>query len=274
VTLEFLDAAGKSIKKFSSRGAAPAGGAAAASSGDDFFVFFGGGGSQRAPAEVGLNRFIWDTRYADATRFPGLIMWAGSTTGPKAVPGMYQVKLTADGKTQTQNFEIKRDPRLEASQEDLQRQFDFLVKVRDKVTETHDAITQIRDTRKQIDDVVARTKEQPGGKAVADAAKPINDKMRLIEEALYQTKNQSSQDPLNYPIRLNNKLAALTGVAASADAAPTAQTLAVYDELAAKIDEQLRKLAEVMQKDIPAFNKLVREQEVPAVMIKPKANDR
>ncbi|MBI3653755.1 MAG: glycosyl hydrolase [Acidobacteria bacterium] len=270
VTLEFLDAAGKSIKKFTS--AAPTalpGGAAPAGEG---FLGFGGGGAARATAEAGLNRFVWDGRYADATRFPGLIMWAGSTTGPKAVPGNYQVKLTVDGKTQTQSFEIKRDPRIEASPEDLAKQFDFLIKVRDKVTETHEAILQIREARKQIDDVVARTKEQKGGKEIADAAKVLNAKMKEVEEALYQTKNQSGQDPLNYPIRLNNKLAALTGVVASADAAPTAQAQAVYDELVAQINAQLQKLDAVLKTDLPAFNKLVREQEVPAVVLKPKAS--
>ncbi len=268
VSLEITDAAGKMIKKFTNKATPGAG--APQPAGDDGGFFFGGGGSSRAPAEQGMNRFIWDMRYADATRFPGLIMWAGSTTGPKAVPGSYQVKLTVDGKTQTQTFEIKKDPRSEASQEDVQKQFDFLTKVRDKVTETHEAILQIRDARKQIDDVVARTKDQQGGKAIADAGKALNDKMKVIEEALYQTKNQSGQDPLNYPIRLNNKLAALTGVAASADFAPTAQAVAVYNDIAGKIDAQLQKLRQIMTTDIPAFNKLVREQEVPAVTIKTK----
>ncbi|MEW6129462.1 MAG: glycosyl hydrolase [Acidobacteriota bacterium] len=269
VQLEILDAAGKSIKKFASRGAAGQG--APQSAGDDFFAFFGGGGASRvAAAEAGLNRFVWDMRYADATRFPGLIMWAGSTTGPKAVPGMYQVKLTVDGKTQTQNFEIKRDPRLTTTQEDYQKQFDLLTRIRDKVTETHEAILQIRDVRKQVDEVVARTKEQTGAKAIADAAKRLNDKMKAVEEALYQTKNQSGQDPLNYPIRLNNKLAALTGVVASADAAPTEQTYKVYEYLVGEINQELAKLAEIMKTDLPAFNKVVRDQEIPAVIVKPK----
>ncbi len=269
VQIEILDSAGKSIKKFSSKVAAGQG--VAPPAGGDFFGFFGGG-SSRPPAEAGLNRFIWDMRYVDATRFPGLIMWAGSTTGPKAVPGSYQVKLTVDGKTQTQNFEIKRDPRLTTTQEDYQKQFDLLAKIRDKVTETHDAILQIRDVRKQVEDVVARTKEQAGAKAIADAAKALNDKMKTVEEALYQTKNQSGQDPLNYPIRLNNKLAALTGVVASADAAPTEQTYKVYDFLVGEINKELAKLAEILKTDLPAFNKVVRDQEIPAVIVKPKAN--
>jgi photosystem II stability/assembly factor-like uncharacterized protein len=264
VTLEFLDSAGKTIKKFTSGGAASG----------DVFTFFGGGGGggSRASVEPGLNRFVWDQRYADAARFPGLIMWAGSTTGPRAVPGIYQVKLTVDGKTQTQNFEVKKDPRVEATQEDLVKQFDLLIKIRDKVTETHEAILQIRDARKQIDDVVLRSKDAKGSKEIADAAKALNAKMKEIEETLYQTKNQSGQDPLNYPIRLNNKLAALTGVAASADAVPTAQTYAVYEELAGKINAQLQKLEAIMKTDLPAFNKLVRDQEIPAVLLKPKAS--
>ena len=271
VTIEIMDASGKSVKKFTNK-ATPGQGAPQQPAGGEEGFFFGGGGSARASADQGLNRFVWDMRYPDATRFPNLIMWAGSTTGPKAVPGSYQVKLTVDGKTQTQTFEIKKDPRSEASQEDLQKQFELLTKVRDKVTETHEAILQIRDARKQIDDVVARTKEQSGGKTIADAAKALNDKMKTIEEALYQTKNQSGQDPLNYPIRLNNKLAALTGVVSSADFAPTAQTYVVYNDIAGQIDAQLQKLRQIMTTDVPAFNKLVREQEVPAVMIKPKAS--
>lgn len=272
VTIEIMDASGKLVKKFTNK-ATPGQGAPQQPAGGEEGFFFGGGGSARASADQGLNRFVWDMRYPDATRFPNLIMWAGSTTGPKAIPGSYQVKLTVDGKTQTQTFDIKKDPRSEATQEDLQKQFELLTKVRDKVTETHEAILQIRDARKQIDDVVARTKDQPGGKAIADAAKALNEKMKAIEEALYQTKNQSGQDPLNYPIRLNNKLAALTGVVSGADFAPTAQTYVVYNDIAGQIDAQLQKLRQIMTTDIPAFNKLVREQEVPAVMIKPKANN-
>ena len=166
----------------------------------------------KTPAEAGLNRFVWDLRYPDATRFPGMILWAGETRGPRAAPGTYQVKLTVDGKTMTESFEVKKDPRLEATPADFAKQFDLLTKIRDKLTETHDAIIQIRDVRKQVDDTAKRVKDQPNAKAITDAAKSLNAKLTSIEETLYQTKNQSSQDPLNYPIRLNNKLAALAGV--------------------------------------------------------------
>lgn len=271
ITLELLDSSGKLIKKFTSKAGDGQSQAATASEEEGFF---GGGGARRAPAEAGLNRFVWDLRYPDATRFPGLIMWAGSTSGPRIVPGTYQVKLTVDGESMVQSFEVKKDPRLETTQADFAKQLDLLLKIRDKFSETSEAILQIRDARKQIDDITNRLKDQPSGKAIADAAQSLKAKLTAVEEELYQTRNQSSQDPLNYPIRLNNKLAALTGVAGSADTAPTEQTYAVFDELVGKIDVQLKKLEETMRNDLPAFNKMVRDQDIPAVIVKTKAKAR
>jgi hypothetical protein len=208
-------------------------------------------------------------RYADAVRFPGMILWAGETRGPKVPPGAYQVKLTVDGKTLTQNFEVKADPRLTTTAADYGKQLELGLKIRDKLSETHNAIIQIRDVRKQVEDLLKRVSGQPNFKVVNDAGTALNKKLTEIEETLYQTKNQSSQDPLNFPIRLNNKLAALGGVVGSAEAAPTAQSYAVYDEVVAQIDVQLQKLAQLMRTDVPAFNQLVRDQNIPAVVVKP-----
>ncbi len=143
------------------------------------------------------------------------------------------------------------------------------MKIRDKLTETHNAIISIRDVKKQVDDLVKRVAGQPNAKAISDAGSALNKKLTEIEEALYQTKNQSSQDPLNFPIRLNNKLAALAGVVSRSETAPTDQSYTVYDELAAQIDAQLRKLGQVMKTDVPAFNQLVRDANIPAVVVKP-----
>jgi photosystem II stability/assembly factor-like uncharacterized protein len=294
VTLEFIDPAGKSVRKFTARApqATPPGGVAgrlgastapgsaqvtqppempAAPTGEESTEFVGrrGGAAPRVPVEAGLNRFVWDMRYEEATRFPGMILWAGGVNGPRAVPGTYQVKLTADGRTHTQTFEIKKDPRLQTTQAEFDKQFALLTKIRDKLTETHNAVAQIRDVRRQIDDLVKRVGDQPGARAVVAAGGQLDDKLRAVEEELYQTKNQSSQDPLNYPIRLNNKLAALGGIVASADAQPTEQSYALYDELAAKIDAQLRLLNQVMTDDLRGFNALVRSSDIPAVIVKP-----
>jgi photosystem II stability/assembly factor-like uncharacterized protein len=272
--LEFLDSAGKSIRKFTGRvrkpGEAETSTPAPAGEGGGFG---GGGAAPPVPMEVGLNRFVWDTRYPDAVRFEGMILWAGETRGPKLAPGTYQVKLTVDGKTSTQNFEIKADPRVTTTPADYAKQMELGLKIRDKLSETHNAIIQIRDVRKQVEDLLKRVAGQPNFKAINDAGTALNKNLTAIEEALYQTKNRSSQDPLNFPIRLNNKLAALAGVVGSAEAAPTAQSYAVYDEVVAQIDAQLQKLAQIMKTDVPAFNQLVRDQNIPAVVVKPQSTN-
>ena len=266
--LEFLDTAGKSIQKFTARlpkpgdAAGPAGPPAGEGGG------FGPPATPPPPTNVGLNRFVWDTRHAEAVRFPNLILWSGEMRGPKQPPGNYQVRMKVDGQTLTQTFEIKSDPRVTTTPADYAKQAELGLKIRDKLTETHNAIIQIRDTRRQIEDLLKRVGGQPQFKAVNDAGTALNKNLTSIEEALYQTKNQSNQDPLNYPIRLNNKLAALAGVVGSAEAAPTAQSYAVYDELVTQIDAQLQKFAQVMKTDVAAFNQLVRDQNIPAVVVK------
>jgi hypothetical protein len=279
VVIELLDGNGKSIRKFTGRvpkpQSGPGAGATAGASeqtappADDSEGF--AGPPARVTTDVGLNRFVWDMRYTDAVRFPGMILWAGETRGPRIVPGTYQVKLTVDGKTVQDTFEVKADPRLSTTTADYAKQVELALKIRDKLTETHNAIIQIRDVRKQVDDLVKRIKEQSNAKAINEAGAALNQKLRLIEEALYQTKNQSSQDPLNFPVRLNNKLAALGGVVARSETPPTNQSYAVYDALVSQIDAELQKLAQLLKSDVPAFNQLVRDQNIPAVVLKPPA---
>jgi hypothetical protein len=283
ITLEFLDQSGKLVRKFSSRApekplqnGAPGSGASQqtppeqpqAPSGEESGVNASRDSAMRVPAEAGMNRFVWNLRYPDATRVPGMILWSGELTGPVVVPGTYQVKLTVDGKSQVQSFEVKRDPRVQTSAEDFAKQFDLLMKIRDKLTETHSRILEIREVRRQVSDLSRRLQEQPDSKRVIDAGRELSQKLTSIEEALYQTRNQSSQDPLNYPIRLNNKLAALAGVVSSADAAPTAQSYVVYEELVTAINAELQKLSNMMNTELVQFNELAREYRVPAVIIK------
>jgi len=117
---------------------------------------------------------------------------------------------------------------------------------------------------------VERAKGATRDSSIAAAARSLGDKLTKVEEALYQTKNASSQDPLNYPIRLNNKLAALTDVVESAAAPPTDQSYAVYKDLSGKIDDELDRLRALVAGDLAAFNQMVRDQNVPAVVVKEK----
>jgi photosystem II stability/assembly factor-like uncharacterized protein len=210
----------------------------------------------------GFNRFAWDLRHPDAKLFEGLIMWGGDGEGPRVPPGTYGVRLTVGDDVQTAQAQLRQDPRSSASPADLQSQFEFLLAGRNKLSEVHAQIEKIRDTRKLLTELRARAK---GKKEILDAAKALDKKMTAVEEALYQTKNRSPQDPLNFPIRLNDKLASVLSSAGTGDFAPTAQQRAVYAQLASQIDAELVKLKEVWEKDVPALNQLVKSAEVPAI---------
>ena len=264
VTLEFLDNSGKVIRKFSSKPPEKKAQAAGESPGEEEEDFpRRRPGADRVPVEAGLNRFVWDLRYPDATTFPGLIMWAGSVRGPVIVPGTYNVRLTANGKSETQSFEVKKDPRLSTTPDEYARQLEVALQIHHKLTQTNDAVIKIRDVRRQLDEYAARVKDQK----VEDAARTLGRKLTAVEEALYQTKNRAFEDPLNFPIKLNNKLAALEGVVESSDNGPTLQSTQVFEELASQVNAQLETLNKLVGTDLAAFNKLVRDQNVPAVSV-------
>ncbi len=230
---------------------------------------------RKAPAEVGLNRFVWDLRLEQATDFPAMILWNGNPPGPRVIPGRYQVRLSALGVVETTDFEVLPDPRSSARPEDLAAQFDFLVAARDKLSEVHRAIGFIRDTRGSIDALAARL-EGDDRKDIRDAAKALQKELSEVEEALYQTKMESRQDPLNFPIRLNDKLAGVAGAAGTGDFAPTASAIAVRDELVAAIDVQLAKLRTIVAERLPAFEAQAREAGItllPAKIPAPPAED-
>jgi hypothetical protein len=190
-------------------------------------------------------------------------MWAGNVRGPAIVPGNYKVRLTAGGKSQTQAFEIRKDPRLNTTPQDYERQLEVAMQIHNKLSQTNEAVIQIRDIRKQLDAYTERVKDAK----VVDAAKALNQKLTAVEEALYQTKNRASEDPLNFPIKLNNKLAALEGTVESSDDPPTTQTTEVYEGLASQVNAQLETLKKLVSTDLAAFNRLVHDQNVPAVIV-------
>ncbi len=259
ITLDILDASGKVIRHFPKKeeeGEADEGFRAPDRS------------AGTLPGEAGLNRFVWDLNYEGASKVPHAPLWAGSTTGPRALPGKYEVRLTVLGKSYSAPLEIQPDPRLKVTQAELQKQFDLLIKIRDKTTETDDAINQIRDVREQIGIINKRLKNDSRAKTAADAGKSLDKKMTEVEEALIQTKAKSGQDVLNFPIRLNNQLAALGGVVGSADSAPTQQSYEVFEMLSKAIDEQLAKWKNIVATDVKSYNDMVKQQDVPALMLK------
>jgi hypothetical protein len=255
LTLDILDAQGQVVNTYS--GVAEKDGAkpAAPPSEEESFR----PPAARVAMKAGMNRFVWDLRYANARDFPNMILWAGSTRGPLAPPGTYQLRLIAAGETKTQSFTISRNPNVPGlTDADLQEQFSLAMQVRDKVSQANAAVVRIRDLKTQVSDRVAALRAKEKGRnaplAVLDGERLIG-KLTTVEGEIYQYRNQSSQDPLNYPIKLNNKLAALQGVVEGGDGKPTEQSYAVFKDLSGRLDVQLAKLDTIVKTDLPALNK-------------------
>lgn len=223
---------------------------------------------EKLTVKPGSNRFVWNMKYEDAEKFDGMILWWASLSGPTAVPGKYKVSLDYNGDVQEEEFEILKDPRSSSSVADIQKQFDFIKEVSQKLTESHIAIKNIRKVSGQINDVNAKLKEQEGNGEVIELGDSMLNEMKQIEESLYQTKNRSGQDPLNYPIRLTNKLGHLNSLSGMGDYSPTDQAIAYKEEITKEIDIELKKLADIFETKIPNYNKKVEEIKVDAVIIK------
>jgi photosystem II stability/assembly factor-like uncharacterized protein len=300
VSLAFLDAQGGVIRTFGTRPAEPAAaeGRSPAASGeaakDERYI----------TATPGLNRFVWDLRYPGAEKVPGDVTTEKLITGPLAPPGRYQVRLTVGDRSWTRPFEVRKDPRVPASQADLEAQFALWSRIRDTLSETHAGINRLRRIRRQVAEWSQRLRESaapagpapagtpagtvppaatpagtaaaggrppegdgPAGRleAIARAADALTARLTEIEAELIQTHARNSMDALRHPARLNLRLASLVGVLSSADAAPPRQASQVYEHLAAGVRRELDRLQALVEGDLAAFNALVREAGLPAV---------
>ncbi len=209
----------------------------------------------------GMNIISWDLSYPGVLRVPGMILWGGYLGGPEAVPCFYKTRLTVNGESMEEEFQVLPDPNSSSSIADLQEQFDFIIEVRDKLTEIHQAILDIRKLRDDIVDVESKL-DNVDHENILEMTGEIKKELTAVEEALYQTKNWSRQDPLNYPIKLGNKLAALNGVVATGDWKPTDQSYEVRDMLVSAIDIHLDRLEAIIKDKVPELNRILHENNI------------
>ena len=261
VVVEILDAAGATVRTFTGtpedekRPAPQPGG-----------EFFGGPPQLPPTTRAGLNRFTWDLRYPGATVFPGMITWGGNpANGPVAVPGPYQVRVTAHGQSRTVPLAIDKHPLYaDVSVADLEKQFELALQIRDRTSHANEAVIRVRDLKAQIAQRIENAKP-PRLKAGADA---LSGKLAAVEEAIYQVRNRSSQDPLNFPIRINNRLAALRRSVETGDNRPTDAAYEIFRVLSVELQAQLDALAAIERTDLAAFNRMLRSAKLPAVAAK------
>jgi photosystem II stability/assembly factor-like uncharacterized protein len=260
VKVDFLDASGKTLRSFTGTPKPPP----TPAPGEGGF----GPPPPRVTVQKGMNRFTWDLRQEGAVVFPGMIMWAAQPQrGPASPPGRYSVRITANGDAKTRDFTIGVDPRLAAdgvTEATLQEQFKLSSEVRDRVTEANLAVLRVRAIRDQVNDRLAKVPERRRAEIqrVADA---LLTPLTAVEQDIYQVRNRSSQDPLNYPIRLNNKIAALMAVIESADNKPTDQTYQVFKELSDELQKQLQQMNSTIKTEVPRLNAALKREKVDAV---------
>jgi len=209
---------------------------------------------KKMEAKKGGNTYVWDTRGKGAERLDGMILWWANLSGPKAVPGTYKVSLNVNGTDQTENFTILPDPRAEVTVADMQKQYDFITEVNETVDRAHQSIKKIRAINGKLDEFIKKYKGDDTTKALVEKAEKMKEEFSSIEKELYQTKNRSRQDPLNFPIKLTNKLAHLNSLVSIDDFPPTEQDIAVKNEMSGKINEQLEAFDTLVDEEISAFN--------------------
>jgi len=220
----------------------------------------------RVANKVGLNTFAWDLRFPDAVRFENLIMWAGSTTGPLVPPGTYSVRMRVNGGApQTHTFAVLPDPRSSATPADYEAQTALALKIRDRLSDANNGVRTVRNVKAQLADRAARVPADERERFAA-MQRDLATALSAPEEEIYQVRNRSSQDPLNFPIKLNNKIAALANVVASADGAPTRQSYAVFDTLSRQLDVQLAAIRSAIAEKLPPVNAELRRLKLPEIV--------
>jgi hypothetical protein len=235
-TLTIVDSQGHAVQKFSSQAK----------------------DGRALPAAAGMNRFFWDMRYPRAREAASAVQLASFEASrpvqPVAPPGRYLARLTVGGQTYERPFEIRRDSRGTATDADLQAQFDLLVKIRDKVSETSDALTKLREVRRQFD-ALEKAAATPKARADIAAAKT---KLLAIETVLTRLTLSHSLEVT--PKGLINKLGTLSGTVAAGGAKPTRQQYEVFDDLSARIAVQLRELQQLIAKEVPGLTARSRQE--------------
>jgi photosystem II stability/assembly factor-like uncharacterized protein len=208
----------------------------------------------------GMNRFRWNLRLDGYTDFEGRIFWAAGNTGPSLPPGGYRVELSVNGvELESETFEVRLDPRITGvTPEDLRARFELAVQIRDRVSAANEAVLLIRKVKSEIDERMAASDDATLGRSGA----ALKDALGTVEREIYQVRNQSNQDPLNFPIKLNNKLAALLGVVEGSENRPTDQSFAVFEYLNDLLQAQLDMMDRLLRQDLAALNRVLEELEL------------
>ncbi|RCS26495.1 glycosyl hydrolase [Polaribacter sp. WD7] len=222
---------------------------------------------EKLTVKDGNNIFYWNMVYPGAEKIKGMILWWASLNGPVALPGKYTVELSVNGKKLREEFSILKNPMSETTLADTKAQFDFITSINTKMSEIHKALKNVTKVRDQVNLLKKSIKDTEKHKGVLDYAESLVKDITSIEETLYQTKSKSNQDPLNFPIRLNNKLAHLNSLTRIGNYAPTQQAIDFKNEITAIIDVELAKLYSIFNNAVKELNQKVKESDIDLIQL-------
>ena len=245
LTFEVIDPTGAVVQTITGaaggRGAAPVAGRGGG----------GRGGGTTASMAQGMQTVTWNLRYPPATSFPGMILWGGGVQGPFAPPGTYQVRMTVNGVAQTQPFQVQKHPlHADVSNADLQEQFDLVIRIRDKMSEANQAVIDIRRIKADVADRLSKSQDARLKKAGDRLVAALSE----VEGEIYQVKNQSGQDPLNFPIKVNNRLASLMSMINSGDGKPIGNAEAIFTALSGELKVLTDNVDRILASELAGFN--------------------
>ncbi|HTS11330.1 MAG TPA: hypothetical protein VMH00_04370 [Candidatus Limnocylindrales bacterium] len=263
ITLEILDASGKTVRKYSSKEKKPG----------EVDEFFGRRGTPPIPKKAGLNRVVWDMRYEPPRGVPGAVYDNGPPEGVLALPGKYEVKLTAEGKSYTEPVELQQDPRAKISAADLERQFKLATQIRDLEDDDNKIVLEIRDLRAQVQAMEKRLGQDDGSKSVRDAAEALKKKIADIENELIEPKATANEDQLNYGNMLNSQLSYLLNSVDDADVAPTQAEEEQYEAFRGQMEKIDADWKGAVTQELAQLNELMRKNNILAVGVTEAAGE-
>ena len=207
----------------------------------------------------GGNKLIWDMRYPGFKSFDGMILYSSPNVGPKAIPGSYKVILTYNNEVMSQDFEILKDPRLSNTQNDYLEQFNFLISVRDQVSIANQSIIDIRKIKKDLQYIIDKSSNN---KQLISLINEFSNKLSVIENKIHMTKNQSRQDPLNYGIRINNRLAFLMADSQRGDFPPTDQSIEFFNVIKEELNYELASFNKLLNTYVSQINNMIEDNNI------------
>jgi hypothetical protein len=221
------------------------------------------------PANEGMNRYAWNLRYNDPIQTPGAFYGGAGPRGSLALPGDYQAKLTANGKTQTAPLHLVLDPRSKGQEAALQKQFALSQQVTERISQLHQAVNEIRDVKAQIKGLHAKFDQDERVKPALAAADEMEKKMSAIEEQLIQVNLKGSEGSLAFPVMLNEKFDTFSHAIDAGDREPTKPEMDVFAALTASLEEQLQKWGQIQKEELPKVTALIKQADLPALAVPP-----